>query len=65
MLVTELEMIKEVKPLQELKAYVPMLVTELGMVKDPVKPLQPQKACSLMLVTELGIIKDPVRPLQP
>ena len=32
MLVTELGMVMEVRPLQPLKASLPMLVTELGMV---------------------------------
>jgi hypothetical protein len=39
MLVTELGMVTEVKPLQCQKASLPMLVTELGMVTE-VKPLQ-------------------------
>ena len=40
MLVTELGMVMEVRPLQPSKAKSPMLVTELGMVTE-VRPLQP------------------------
>ena len=43
MLVTELGISTDVKPVHPEKAYSPMLVTELGMVKD-VKPLHPAKA---------------------
>ena len=50
MLVTELGMITEVRPLHPEKAYPPMLVTELGMVTE-VRPLQPPKADPPMLVT--------------
>ena len=39
MLVTELGIVTDVKPLQSPKANVPMLVTELGIVTD-VNPLQ-------------------------
>ena len=54
MLVTELGMVREVRPLQPKKAPPPMLVTELGMVTE-LRPLQPKKASSPMLVTELGM----------
>ena len=40
MAVTLLGMVRDVRPLQFLKAYSPMLVTLLGMVRD-VRPLQP------------------------
>ena len=39
MLVTEFEIVTDVKPEQLLKAKAPMLVTEFGIVTD-VKPLQ-------------------------
>ena len=39
MLVTELPMVTEVRPLQLEKAVPPMLVTELGMITE-VRPLQ-------------------------
>ena len=55
MLVTELGIVTDVKPMQLQKASSPMLVTELGIVTD-VKPSQPRKAYSPMLVTELGMI---------
>ncbi len=42
-----------------------MLITETGIVNEPVKPLQSEKAYSLMLVTESGIVNDPVKPLHP
>ncbi len=42
-----------------------MLVTEFGIVNDPVNPLQLENAQFSMLVTESGIIKFPVKPLQP
>ena len=42
-LVTELGMVTEVRPLQLEKAEYPMLVTELPMVTE-VRPLQPEKA---------------------
>ena len=51
MLVTELGIVTDVKPLQPRKALLPMLVTELGIVTD-VKPVQKEKANSPMLVTE-------------
>ena len=43
MLVTELGIVTEVRPLQPEKAPFPMLVTEFGMVTE-VNPLQPMKA---------------------
>ena len=43
MLVTELGMVTEVKPVQYWKALLPMLVTELGMVTE-VKPVQSSNA---------------------
>ena len=43
MLVTELGISTDFKPLHPSKAHKPMLVTELGMVKD-VKPSHPAKA---------------------
>ena len=43
MLVTELPMVTEVKPVQPEKADSPMLVTEFGMMTE-VKPVQPSKA---------------------
>ena len=52
-----------VKPVQDLKASFPMLVTELGMV-TLVKPVQRQKAQDPMLVTELGM-ETLVKPVQP
>ena len=54
--------IMEIKPLQPLKAELPILVTPLPMVTD-VRPLQPLKALKPMLVTLLGMVTD-VRPLQ-
>ena len=42
MLLIELEMSMEVRPLVEKKQYSPKLVTELGMVME-VKPLHPEK----------------------
>ena len=42
---------------QPLKAYLPILVTELGIVID-VMPEQPEKAELPILVTELGIVID-------
>jgi len=41
-----------------------MLITETGIVNEPVKPLQLLNAYSPMLVTESGITKFPVNPLQ-
>jgi metal-sulfur cluster biosynthetic enzyme len=56
MLVTELGMVTEVKPLQPSKASTLMLVTELGMVTE-VKPLQPEKAQLPMLVTPCPMVR--------
>ena len=47
-----------VKPLQFLKAPMPIYVTELGMVNEPVKPLQLLNAPLAIVVTELPIVKD-------
>ena len=44
MVVTELGMVTELRPLQPSKADSPMEVTELGMVKLPVRPLHSSKA---------------------
>ena len=48
---------REVRLEQPLKAYLPILVTELGIVID-VMPEQPEKAELPILVTELGIVID-------
>jgi metal-sulfur cluster biosynthetic enzyme len=58
-------MVIEVKLLQEEKAELPIDVTELGIVNDPVKLPQEEKAELPIDVTELGIVNDPVKPLQP
>jgi hypothetical protein len=42
-----------------------MVVTEEGIIKEPVKPEQPRNAPSPMVVTEEGIIKEPLSPEQP
>ena len=42
-----------------------MVVTDDGIVNEPVKPLQPEKAVSPMEVTDDGIVNEPVKPLQP
>ena len=47
----------DVKPLQSLKAYSPILVTELVMVMY-VKKVQPENTPAPMFVTELGILID-------
>ncbi len=62
MLVTELGMVTDVKPLQRKNAQSPMLVTEFGMVTE-VKPLF-WNASEPMLVTEFGMVTE-VKPLQP
>ena len=54
-----------VKLLQPQKADVPIVVTELGNLKDPVNPVQPEKAFSPISVTELGMTRLPERPTQP
>jgi hypothetical protein len=51
-----------VKPLQLLNAFGSMLVTELGMVSEPLKPLHPQKAEVPMEVTALLMVK-PEKPV--
>ena len=50
-------MTTEVKPLQLLKAELPMEVTELGIVID-VSPLQEQNAALPMVVMELGMVTE-------
>ena len=77
MLLTELGMVKDVKPAHPAKANPPILVTELPIVKallpmlvsvtelgisTDFKPVHPEKALSPMLVTELGISTD-VKPV--
>ena len=57
-------MVSEVRPVQPLKAYSPIVVTELGMVSE-VRPVQPLKAESPIVLTELGMVSAPVRLLQP
>ena len=54
--VRDLERVTEENP-QPTKAYFPIVVTELGMVRE-VKLLHPQKAFSPILVTESGMITD-------
>ena len=54
---------KEVRPEQSANAYLPMLVTLLGIVIE-VRPEQPENAEPPMLVTLLGIVTE-VRPEQP
>ncbi len=57
MLVTDAGMFNEpVKPLQPLKAQLPMDVTDSGMINVPVKPLQPEKAQLPMDFTDSGNI---------
>jgi hypothetical protein len=41
-----------------------MVVTEEGMIKEPVKPEQPLNAELPMVVTEEGSVKEPVKPEQ-
>ncbi len=62
MLVTELGMVMEVRPLQYKNAPLPMLVTELPMVTE-VRPLQPENADLPIVVTELGMVYVPCFPL--
>ena len=62
MLVTELGIVMEVRPVHPAKELLPMLVTELGMVME-VRLVQLQKAQLPMLVTELGMDME-VSPLQ-
>jgi len=50
--------IMEVKPLQPSKAYLPIVVTDDGIVTE-VNPLQLSKAYSPIEVTDDGIIKLP------
>jgi hypothetical protein len=42
-----------------------MVLTEEGMVREPVKPEQPRNALLPMVVTEEGMIREPVKPEQP
>jgi hypothetical protein len=39
-----------------------MVVTEEGMVREPVKPEQKEKVLSPMVVTEEEMVKEPVKP---
>ena len=57
MVLTDLGILMEVKPVQSVKADPPMLVTFDGNVKE-VKPVQPAKALFSMLVTLEGIVKE-------
>jgi hypothetical protein len=52
------------KPLQPLKAAIPIDVTELPMVKLPVKPLHLRKAQVPIDVTEFPMFKLSEKPLQ-
>ena len=61
MLVTELPMVTEVRPVHALNADSPMLVTLSGMVRE-VMPVQPVNAYLPMLVTELPMVTE-VRPV--
>ena len=56
-IVTELGIVIDVKPLQFLNAALPIEVTELGIVID-VKPLQPENAKEPIFVTELLMVTD-------
>ena len=60
---TELPMVKDVKPLQLLKALSPIEVTASGMVSEPVKLPQYWKAELPIEVTAFGMVND-VKPLQ-
>ena len=55
-------MVFKVRPVQPLKAELPIYVTELGMV-TVVKPLQPSKAEPPISVTELPMLTE-VRRMQ-
>ena len=62
-LVTELGIVTEVRPVQPLKAYCPILVTEFGIVIEE-RLEQSWKVASSILVKEFEIVTE-VRPLQP
>ena len=64
MLVTELGMVTDVRPVQFLKASIWISVTESERVIE-VSPRQLWKADCPMMVTELGIVSEPDSPLQP
>jgi hypothetical protein len=61
--VKELLRVKLSKP-QLWKALSLIVVTELGMVNEPVKPLQFQKAPWPIVVKEFPRVREPVKPLQ-
>ena len=48
---------------QPSKAYWPIVVVELPMIK-PLRPLQPEKAQLPIEVTEFGMVSEPVKPSQ-
>ena len=56
-------MVTEVREVQPLKAYPPIVVTLLGMVTE-VRELQPLKANCPIVVTLLGMVTE-IRELQP
>ena len=56
---------KLLKLLQPEKAFIPIEVTDLPIVKEPVKPLQSLNAHSPIAVTELPIDRLPVKPIHP
>jgi len=53
----ELGIVKLVKPEQYWNALFPIIVTELGIVKDPVKPVQLPNAAIPIVVTEFPMVK--------
>ena len=57
-------MMTEERPAQPLKAMVPMVVTELGMVIE-VKPLQPSKAPELTDTTPFFIATEVLLGISP
>ena len=57
MVVTELEMVMEVREVQPENALFPMLVTDSGMVME-VRPEQPENALFPILVTDSGIVME-------
>ena len=59
--VTELGIVRLVKPEQPRNAVDPIEVTEFGIVSDPVKPLQLANAPFPIVITEFGIVNDPVK----
>jgi hypothetical protein len=42
-----------------------MIVTEEGIVREPVRPEQSRNATPPIRVTEFGIVSEPLRPEQP